>query len=130
MQMGRPGRIDHEAIRRIGGGDGGVKPQRPQREPIKRFGVGPGFCIVDDQARHQSLRLGMPRHRLLVPGLIVHSADPADDADALDRLAQGGRRRGNLWVPRSNRSAAPSCRVRASAAPLRLETRLSAIFRR
>jgi hypothetical protein len=35
-------------VRRVGGGNEGVKPECPQRQPIERFGVGGGVCIVDD----------------------------------------------------------------------------------
>lgn len=46
---------------------------------------------ADAVAREQGLRSGMTvaEARILVPGVIVHEADPAGDAAALDRLALG-----------------------------------------
>jgi protein ImuB len=51
---------------------------------------GDGWCWLR-MRRHKraGLRLGMPatKAQALVPGLIVNSADPAADAEAIDRLA-------------------------------------------
>jgi protein ImuB len=49
--------------------------------------------LAADAAAHRAgLRIGMPaiKAQALVPGLIIKDADPAADAEALDRLAAVG----------------------------------------
>jgi len=56
---------------------------------IGREGRRQAVLAADVAAQRAGLRVGMPvtRAKALVPGLIVHNADPAGDAEALDRLA-------------------------------------------
>ena len=57
MQMIGAGRVDHNAVRRIGSDDRRIAAQRPQRQPLERHFVGVGLGIVNDQARNKRLRL-------------------------------------------------------------------------
>ena len=58
MEMGGAGGVDHQSVRRIGGGDRRVMLKGPEREPVEGFRVGRRFRIPHDESRHNSLRLG------------------------------------------------------------------------
>jgi hypothetical protein len=58
MEMGCSGGIDHNSVRRIGGYDGGVAPQHPQRQLVERRNVSLRVRISDDETRNNNLRLG------------------------------------------------------------------------
>ena len=59
------------------------------------------LCAVDHVAEAQGLAAGMPltHARAMVPDLVVHPADPAGDAAALDRLAAWCLRYAPLVAP-------------------------------
>jgi hypothetical protein len=57
MQMVGAGRVDDEAVRRIGGGDGRVAAQRPQRQSLERHLICFGLGIMNDKTRNERLRL-------------------------------------------------------------------------
>ena len=59
MQMIGAGRVNDEAVRRVGGDDRRVATQRPQRQPLKRHLVGVGLGIMNGQAGDERLRLPM-----------------------------------------------------------------------
>jgi protein ImuB len=71
---------------------------------IGRDGRRQVVLAADAAAQRAGLRLGMPatKAQALVPGPIFHNAEPADDAEALDRL-------------RSVRSTLDGCRAMSGA---------------
>jgi hypothetical protein len=90
MKMGGAGCVDHQPVRRIGRDDRRVAPQRPEREPVEGSRVGRRVRVLDDQARHNSLRRGR-RHanaqacplRCRIRG--QHHAPPSLTADQDER---------------------------------------------
>lgn len=57
MPMIGAGRIDDDAIRRIGGDDRRIAAKRPQRQPLEGLDICFGLGVMNDQARNQGLRL-------------------------------------------------------------------------
>jgi hypothetical protein len=58
MEMGGAGRVDHQSVSCIGRDDRRIMLQRPEREPVEGSRVGRWLRVLDEQARHQRLRLG------------------------------------------------------------------------